>query len=68
MKILYDHQIFYNQKYGGPSRYFVELIKELINLNKDLKIIAPVYINRYLKELDKNYVLGSYLNDKKNFE
>ena len=27
MKILYDHQIFTTQKYGGISRYFYELIK-----------------------------------------
>ncbi|WP_028845360.1 glycosyltransferase family 4 protein [Thermodesulfovibrio thiophilus] len=29
MKILYDHQIFTLQKYGGISRYFYELISEL---------------------------------------
>lgn len=28
MKILYDHQVFTWQKYGGISRYFYELIKE----------------------------------------
>jgi glycosyltransferase involved in cell wall biosynthesis len=30
MKILYDHQIFTLQKYGGISRYFCELIKQLL--------------------------------------
>lgn len=30
MKILYDHQIFYWQKYGGISRYFYELISRVI--------------------------------------
>ena len=29
MKVLYDHQIFSSQKYGGISRYFFELIKQL---------------------------------------
>ena len=29
MQILYDHQIFSLQKYGGISRYFVELYKNL---------------------------------------
>ena len=24
MKILYDYQMFLSQKYGGPSRYFIE--------------------------------------------
>ena len=28
MKILYDYQIFFNQPYGGISRYFFELIKQ----------------------------------------
>jgi glycosyltransferase involved in cell wall biosynthesis len=29
MKILFDHQIYTNQNYGGISRYFYELAKEL---------------------------------------
>ena len=29
MKILYDHQIFYRQNYGGVSRYFCELMSRL---------------------------------------
>ena len=37
MKILYDHQIFTSQKYGGISRYFYELIK-LIEFEKDESI------------------------------
>jgi glycosyltransferase involved in cell wall biosynthesis len=28
MKILYDHQIFYRQNYGGVSRYFCELMNQ----------------------------------------
>ncbi|WP_459200951.1 glycosyltransferase family 4 protein [Methanococcus sp. CF] len=32
MKILYDHQTFTNQKYGGISRYFYELITEFENM------------------------------------
>ena len=30
MKILFDHQIFGAQRFGGISRYFVELAKNLI--------------------------------------
>jgi len=30
MRILYDHQIFENQNIGGISRYFVELVNNLI--------------------------------------
>jgi len=29
LKILYDHQIFYRQNYGGGSRYFCELMNQL---------------------------------------
>ena len=32
MKVLYDHQIFTWQKYGGISRYFYELMKHSNNL------------------------------------
>jgi len=28
MKILYDHQIFYRQNYGGVSRYFCEIMNQ----------------------------------------
>ena len=57
MKILYDYQIFYDQEYGGPSRYFFHLAKELIE-KEDLKICAPLYINNYLSDLPKNNVYG----------
>ena len=30
MKILYDYEIFYLQKYGGISNYYYQLSKELI--------------------------------------
>ncbi len=55
MNIIYDHQIFSNQKYGGPSRYFVELIKELINLNSSPLIISAIDQNIYLKEIEKKF-------------
>ena len=29
MKILFDHQIFSMQKYGGASKYFSELLKNI---------------------------------------
>ncbi len=30
MKILYDHQMFYRQNYGGVSRYYCELMNQFI--------------------------------------
>lgn len=35
MKILFDHQIYTNQNYGGISRYFYELSKGLTSLGND---------------------------------
>ncbi len=55
MKILYTSEIFNDQKYGGISRYFVELID---NLDADIKHILPLIIsnNEYLrrKKITKN--------------
>ena len=50
MKILFDHQIFSSQRFGGISRYHVELIKHL-----DIQWDIPVFFsnNMYLKELKK---------------
>ena len=64
MKIIYDYKIFLNQKIGGPSRYFVELIKELIKINNNITVYSPAYINEYLKLLDKKYVKGTFFKNK----
>ena len=37
MNILYDHQIFLNQRFGGPSRYFCSLIDEISKENLNQK-------------------------------
>ena len=51
MKVFFDYQIFYLQKYGGISRYFIELANELNKLqNVSSKIIAPYHHNFYLEE------------------
>jgi glycosyltransferase involved in cell wall biosynthesis len=41
MKILYDHQIFYRQNYGGVSRYFCELMNQY-SLDPDMSFILPL--------------------------
>jgi len=49
MKILFDHQIFCLQQYGGISRYFYELAKHLAAFAEHkVEILAPFYINEYL--------------------
>ena len=68
MNIFYDHQIFSNQKHGGPSRYFVELIKELILLNNKPTIIAPINQNIYLNDIHPQFKKEFYFKiKKKNF-
>ena len=35
MKVLFDHQIFYEQRVGGVSRYHIELAKGLTQVCGD---------------------------------
>lgn len=59
MKVLYDYQAFSRQFYGGVSRYFVELARHLAATpGTDARIVAPLYINRYLNELGNAVVVG----------
>lgn len=58
MKIAFDYQVFSMQSYGGISRYFVQLAKELILIGQQVDILAPIHRNRYLKELPHQYVHG----------
>ncbi len=50
MKIVFDHQIFDLQQYGGISRYFVRLAEHLHSLGHSTKIAAPLHINGYLRQ------------------
>lgn len=52
MKLLYDHQIFSAQIYGGISRYFYELMGRMSAYNEvNLGIYLGYFINEY--DLDK---------------
>lgn len=49
MRIAYDHQIFSAQKYGGISRYFVEVANHIAETSTaEVKVLSPVYFNAYL--------------------
>ncbi|MGZ0079387.1 glycosyltransferase family 4 protein [Methylomonas sp. YC3] len=51
MNILFDHQIFCIQRYGGISRYFCELANNLGKLDQtSVEIFAPLYTNEYFDE------------------
>lgn len=65
MNVVYDYQTFFNQKYGGISRYFFQLAKHL-DQELDLLIIAPFYCNEYIGELDREIVKGLKIKQIKN--
>jgi glycosyltransferase involved in cell wall biosynthesis len=60
LRIGFDHRIFFYQKYGGISRYFVQLAKRLMSSTNDvdLRVIAPLFRNEYLGELSRSRVIG----------
>lgn len=48
LSLLYDHQIFYSQEYGGISRYFSEIISRLLHKNKvSVSLFEGIYRCRY---------------------
>lgn len=49
IKVAFDNQIFQRQKYGGISRYFIELQLALSGLPIESKILAPLHLNKLLK-------------------
>ena len=65
MKVVYDHQIFAFQRFGGVSRYFTELIVHLSDASSGRvvpQIVAPLYINEYLCERkDKLEIHGRHI-------
>ena len=64
MKILYDHQIFSSQVYGGISRYFCEIIS---HLPCETEISAKYSDNVYLKNQNLIPDLKSLFDPRKEF-
>jgi len=55
LRVVYDHQIFGWQEYGGISRYFYELAIQMNRLPEaEAMIVSSVFINRYLLQAPKN--------------
>ncbi|TXH19815.1 MAG: glycosyltransferase family 1 protein [Gammaproteobacteria bacterium] len=51
MNILYGHQIFTRQTFGGVSRYFHEISKRIPMLTGDsAEVFAPLHVNAYLTQ------------------
>ncbi len=49
MKILYDHQAFTGQRYGGVARYFHDLMESLSGMGVDIELALQFSNNEYLK-------------------
>jgi len=59
MKIAYDPQVFYEQSYGGPSRYICEIASRISMMEAiQVSVIAPMHINAYLANLPSQIVSG----------
>ena len=69
MKILYDHQIFSQQKYGGISRYFSELMKYYyqtgdVKFDLSLKYSENFYLKNAPYSNHKNFFIKSSFKGK----
>ena len=53
MKIFFDYQIFFLQKYGGISKYFAKLTENLKKNNENVSILAPINKSSYCENLKK---------------
>lgn len=59
MNVLYDHSIFENQKFGGISKYFIDLISELSKFEGFQYSIPISYSsNAYISRLKKIQLKG----------
>jgi glycosyltransferase involved in cell wall biosynthesis len=59
--IVYDHQIFSTQEYGGISRYIIELARELdASADARTTILAPLHMNGFLRVAPPAEVVGLY--------
>jgi glycosyltransferase involved in cell wall biosynthesis len=53
LNVLYDHQIFQAQRFGGVSRYFFELIRRMVRMpNVGVSLFQGLHINQY--DLEKS--------------
>jgi glycosyltransferase involved in cell wall biosynthesis len=60
--VLFDHQIFSYQQFGGVSRYFVELMKHIEPDLWDVSIMLSN--NEYLEKIDKKISYFNFLKNK----
>jgi glycosyltransferase involved in cell wall biosynthesis len=51
LDLFYSFDVFCEQRYGGISRYYFEIIRRISPMVPDIKILAGLYINEYIKSL-----------------
>lgn len=57
IQVLYDHQIFELQRYGGVSRYFFEIISRFIKERRlNPSIAVSISSNNFLNQIDPKFV------------
>ena len=56
MNVVFSNTIFFLQKKGGISRYYVNLSRELEKIKVKSKIIAPINKNIYLKNFNQKNI------------
>jgi len=69
MKVCFDYEIFFKEKFGSiSSRYFFNIIKILSNINNvDIRVFSKFYLNTKLDELSKQIVIGNRIKFKPPF-
>ena len=63
VKVLYDHQCFVQQQFGGVSRYHYQLIKELNKLQGVEAKLSLKYSNNFYITEDKNFEVKKFLSN-----
>ncbi len=61
MRVAFDSQIFAMQPYGGISRYITRVAQDLLNLEQQVGIFAPIHRNNHLLSLSNEIVFGRYM-------
>lgn len=62
MHIAIDSNVFTTQKYGGVSRYLVNLSKELTHMGHHVEIHGCFHINRHLKDSSAHLTRMRYID------
>lgn len=63
MKISLHYSHSFEQKFGGISKYLVELTRALAKTNNSVKIFSILYQNQYLRDVDKKVNEGIFIKN-----